>query len=106
MGQLQKYVQQLASSENDPSVDITALSHACGERFEDLKLLLPRAVELAGTEGNGNTSEEKSNIVQRITDLQDQLESCIEVLERGRDKAARQLNEFLNTRRAIKAYLS
>lgn len=106
MGQLQKYVQQLATSESDPTVDIAALSNACGERFEDLKLVLPKAMEAADTKTAGNSTAQEPDLVQRIVELQDELESCIKVLERGRDSAARELKEFMKARKAIKAYLT
>ncbi len=104
LGQLQKYVQQLATSEEDPSVDIMALSNACGERFEDLKAVLPRAVEIDRAQSTGNPTAVESDMVRKIADLQNELQSCIKVLERGRNSAARELKEFMKARKAIKAY--
>ena len=105
LSQLLKYIQQLRASESDPGVDVAALSEACGQRLEDLKLILPMAIkDAAGTEGAGGASLKESDIAEKIRELQEQTELCIEVLERGRDKSAGKLKDFLTARRVIRAY--
>ncbi|MFZ2448696.1 MAG: hypothetical protein WAW37_20225 [Syntrophobacteraceae bacterium] len=106
LGQLLKYTQQLAASENDPRIDIAALSESCGQRLEDLKKVLPRALkDLASRqERTGCDPGEKSKILAKMKALHDQTRLSSEVLERARDKTAKQMANLSKSRRAIRAY--
>jgi len=103
--QLLKYTKQLASYETDPSVDVVALSRACGRRIEDLKKILPEQVGcLSGMRTGGGTPPRDERLAAMLEELFRQTAVCSKIFEKERSKAASQMEGIVRSRRAIKAY--
>ena len=93
--QLLKYTRQLAAYENDRQVDVHALSEACGQRIEDLKLMLPEG----GLSAN-------SKLRELFRELHAQTQLCTELLEVELARIASGIDNLSKTKRAIRAYRS
>lgn len=92
--QLLKYTKQLAAFENDPGVDVVALSQACTRRIEDLKTIMPDRLEDCPDAG----------LVKMVEDLHSQTRHCTEMLERKLESTGYQLEGFSKRKKAISAY--
>lgn len=95
LGQLEKYISQLAASENDPEVDVAALTEACGQRLVDLKSVLPRALK---------DRDRGPELARAAKGLEADIVSCSEVLQKARARAAKEIESISRSRRAIHAY--
>ena len=106
LGQLLKYTEQLAGCENDPSVDVQALSKACDRRLAELKKILgnnstppPQQWVQTGEVPNTNVK-----LLGMIRELHLQIQRCKEILEKKRARAGAQIESLSKTKRAIRAY--
>jgi hypothetical protein len=105
LGQLLKYTEQLAGCENDPSVDVRALSEACDRRLAELKRILSKnSKPLSQNSGQGTTTNSNVKLVGMIKELHLQIQRCKEILEKKRARVADELEGLSKTKRAIRAY--
>lgn len=103
--QLLKYTEQLARCEEDPTVDVEALSLACEERLAVLKSHLPiNERTMDDREGMGEELAIDGEILSKMRTLGLQTEHCIKVLERCRAHAESGLSNVRNVRKAVRAY--
>jgi hypothetical protein len=106
LSQLLKYTEQLAGCENDPSVDVQALSDACDRRLTELKRILSKNSRASSQNPGQTGSASNSNvkIVVMIKELHLQIQRCKEILEKRRGKVADEIQTLSKTKRAIRAY--
>ncbi len=95
LAQLLSYTRQMAAYETKSDVNIAALTRACGSRLEDLKKVLPGALE---------SSKDKTGIQGLIREVQAQVELSTKVVEKIKVEASRKLASLSKTRNAIRAY--
>lgn len=96
LDQLLKFAAKLAEFENDPQVNIRALSDECAKRFEDLRRLVPNDFKhsvAAGTE-----------ILEKMRALYARTQVCLDILHRKSDAVSASLQHLSKTKRAINAY--
>jgi len=103
LGQLLKYTEQLAGCENDPNVDVQALSEACDRRLAELKKILSKSAR-APSQHSAQTGEVNVKLVGMIRELHQQIQRCKEILEKKRARVAGELDGLSKTKRAIRAY--
>jgi len=105
--QLSKYTKQLSRSEEDPEVDVPALTHACQVRMAELEeafASVRAGVVNGATAGRGAPSNDFRSIIDRMKALEDETQECMIVLNRCRERAERELASMSQTRKAIRAY--
>lgn len=96
LDQLLKFTAQLAEFENDPQVNVKALSNACIKRLDDLKQLLPQDLR--------SSQASNSEVLDKMRDLYARTQVCLEILERKNSRVAADLQSLARTRQAVSAY--
>jgi hypothetical protein len=106
LGQLLKYTEQLAGSENDPSVDVQALSKACDRRLAELKKILSKNARTPSPKlgQNGEVPNNNAKLIEMIRELHLQVQNCKEILEKKRTRVGDKIDNLSKTKRAITAY--
>ncbi len=96
LDQLLKFATQLAEFENDPQVNIKALSEECTRRIEDLKRLVPEDFIYSAATG--------SEILEKMRALYERTQACLDILHRKRDAVSASLKRLSKTKQAVNAY--
>ncbi len=96
LDQLLKFTAQLAELENDPQVNIRALSDACAKRLDDLKRLMPQDLK--------HSTSPTSEVLEKMRDLYARTQTCLGILERKNNRVAAELQHLSRTKHAITAY--
>lgn len=106
LGQLLKYTEQLAGCEDDPSVDVQALSKACDRRLAELKKILSNNSRTPSRNSvqTGEVPNNNVRLLGMIRELHQQIQRCKEILEKKRARAGDQVESLSKTKRAIRAY--
>jgi len=106
LAQLMKYTEQLAGCENDPNVDVRALSKACDRRLAELKKILSKSARAPSetTMKTGQVPNTNTKLIEMIRELHLQIQRCKEILEKKRARVADELQSMSKTKRAIRAY--
>ncbi|MEN6438096.1 MAG: hypothetical protein ABFD97_05895 [Syntrophobacter sp.] len=95
LAQLLSYTRQMSAYDKNPDINVAALTSACEQRLEDLKKVLPQALE---------SMKDKSSIQGSVRAVQAQLILSMDVVEKAKAEASRQLIGLSKTRHAIRAY--
>lgn len=96
LDQLLKFTAQLSELENDPQVDPKALSDACIRRLDDLKQLIP--------ENLNSPPAQESGVIEKMRDLYGRTQTCLEILERKKNRTAARIQSLTRTSQAVRAY--
>jgi hypothetical protein len=96
LDQLLKFTAQLTELENDPQVDVKALSNACAKRLDDLKRLLPQGLK--------SSPSPTSEVLEKMRDLYARTQVCLAILERKNNRVAAEIQSLTKTKKAINAY--
>ena len=96
LDQLLDFAAQLAEFENDPQVDIRALSDECARRTEELKRIL-------GNDSK-NAAAQSSGVLEKMRALYERTQVCLDILQRKSDLVATKLQGLSRTNKAVNAY--
>ena len=96
LDQLLKFTSQLAEIEQDPGVDVKALSLACTRRLDDLRRLIPEDLR--------SLHSSKNEVLEKMHELYSQTHLCLEILGKKSSRAAAKLQGLTKMRKAISAY--
>lgn len=96
LDQLLQFATQLAEFENDPQVNIKALSEECTRRIEDLKRLIPEDLIHSAATG--------CEILEKMRVLYERTQVCLDILHRKSDVVSASLKRLSKTKQAVNAY--
>jgi hypothetical protein len=96
LDQLLQFAAKLAEIENNPQVDIRAISDECIKHTEALKRLLPADLK--------NSAPADSEILDKMRALYARTQVCLDVLHRRREAVSTKLQTLSRTKRAVNAY--
>ena len=96
LDQLLKFASQLAEVENDPRVDVRALSEECASSLEELKRFLPGDFK--------NSTAAGAEILEKMRTLYSRTQVCLDILQRKGDLVSATLQRLSRTKQAVNAY--
>ncbi|MDR3567655.1 MAG: hypothetical protein P4L43_06465 [Syntrophobacteraceae bacterium] len=96
LDQLLEFAAQLAEFENDPQVDIRALSDECAKRTEELKRLLSSDCK--------KSAAARSGLLDKMRALYERTQVCLDILQRKSDVVTAKLQGLSRTKQAVNAY--
>ncbi|MGC9195280.1 MAG: hypothetical protein ACP5IL_07485 [Syntrophobacteraceae bacterium] len=96
LDQLLQYAAQLAEFENDPRIDIRALSDECTKRTEALKQVIPAKLD--------NFAEADSEVLDKMRTLYTRTQDCLSMLHQKSNAVSVKIQRLSKTRQAVKAY--
>lgn len=96
LDQLLRFAAKLAELENNPQVDIRAMSHECIKHTEALKQLLPDDWK--------NSAPADSEILDKMRALYARTQVCLDVLHRRSEAVSAKLQRLSRTKQAVNAY--
>jgi hypothetical protein len=96
LDQLLQFAAQLAEFENDPGIDIRAISDECTKLTEALKQVIPAEID--------DFVEADSEVLDKMRSLYTRTQDCLRMLHQKSNAVSARIQRLSKTRQAVKAY--
>lgn len=104
--QLLDYSRKLSECEQNPDLDVAALTRTCKNHLSELQQVIPAglAKRIREESAAGKATEQDLQILESMKLLEVQTQECVEILRNCRDKAESELSVLRQNQKASRAY--